>query len=122
MAAIDSRIPANVTIVYRGSGGDLATDVLAVLDETEMRRFLERLGTDQRVRDYAPQLTHAVVCLDNFDRSGEEPGRDERFIGWFSSVGEARRVAQLLNESCTDHSPYYHKVVERGYQLREFKP
>ena len=63
-----------------------------------------------------------IVWTDNYGRSGESPGKDEKFVAKELTDFYARRIVKLLNDSCSESGSDYFKVVEDDYQLLIFEP
>jgi hypothetical protein len=63
-----------------------------------------------------------IVRTDNFDRSGEEPGCDEKFVLHAMEERYAAEIVKILNRTADPAGPDYYKVVGRDYKLVEFEP
>ena len=64
---------------------------------------------------------YRVVHTDNFGRSGEGPGYDERFISGPIAKEDADVLARLENSRCNVNGPDYYKVVPETYKLVTFQ-
>jgi len=62
-----------------------------------------------------------VIRTDNYDRAGEQPGRDEKVMEKGFTEEQAKAYAAILNEA-NKGSDYYFRVVPEDYKLKEFQP
>lgn len=68
-------------------------------------------------------MLYKVVRTDNFDRSGEKPGRDEKLIAENLTEMEADRKAQELNDQDPRvNSDWFFAVVPQDYKLKIYEP
>lgn len=67
-------------------------------------------------------MSARIVRTDNFDRSGEQPGCDEKFVLWPLPEKQAKEICNLLNQTVDANGPDYYKVVATDYKLQEFEP
>ena len=63
-----------------------------------------------------------IIWTDNFGRSGETPGLDEKFIAQKCNEHYAKRIAQLLNDAEDINCPNYYRAVDDDYELQTFIP
>jgi hypothetical protein len=63
-----------------------------------------------------------IVRTDNYGRSGEVPGQDERRVLFLQDPIIAKKVVELLNIDGPTGGPDYYRVVPDNYKLRVFEP
>jgi hypothetical protein len=63
-----------------------------------------------------------IIRTDNFDRSGETPGYDEKCIADNVEPSYAVAIAAFLNSKCSEYGPYFYQVRKDDYELAVFIP
>lgn len=103
--------PAYLSVLRKASGlSDMFGQVGHCCQATELWRIR---NTGQPYR---------IVATDNFDRSGEQPGCDERFMFGPMPWEEAELIVRTLNRRLDNGSLVFYKVEPVGYQLQKFEP
>lgn len=132
--ALNQTIPSTPIAMTRDTADQIALTLLRDIEEHDLlddaRRYDMRIKWTDRILEMSiPVPGFMVVQTDNFDRSGESPGHDERVIACgIRDQLSADIIAGAMNEvECrgypVGHDPEkLYKVCQADYVLREFRP
>jgi hypothetical protein len=132
---MDQTIPSAPIALTRETADQIA---LALLRDLETQKFqaialmlsegerydLRLAWTDKIVAMAIPVPGLMIVRSDNFDKSGETPGRDETAIAvGIKHQSDADVIADALNRlEPGEQSEWHYEVRPSDYVLREFRP